>query len=126
MNIIGNKIRDLRILSGLSQEELGNRLGVKRAAINKYEKGVVTNIPISTVEKMAEVFDVNPGHIVGWIGSASTDTLSLEVKIINGVSKSFGKEAVDALEGFVNLNAKGKKRVLQYIEDLASSEEFRD
>jgi transcriptional regulator with XRE-family HTH domain len=50
----------------MSQEELGKRVGVQRAAINKYEKGTVENIPIKTIEKIASVFDVSPSYIVGW------------------------------------------------------------
>lgn len=63
---IGIRIKELRIIRGLSQEELGRRVGVQRAAINKYEKGTVTNIPIATIEKLAYVFEVSPSYIVGW------------------------------------------------------------
>ena len=34
----GERIKELRVLEGMSQEELGRRVGVQRAAINKYEK----------------------------------------------------------------------------------------
>ena len=126
MNTIGDRIKNLRLLAGLSQEELGNRVGVQRAAINKYEKGLVTNIPIVTIEKMAMLFDVSPTYIVGWKEDVSGQSLASEVKIINGISKAFGKDAVELLEGYMNLNSKGKKRVIQYIDDLGESEAFRD
>lgn len=61
----GEKIRYLRQLANMSQEELGRRVGVQRAAINKYEVGSVVNIPLTTIEKIAQVFDVNPTYIVG-------------------------------------------------------------
>ena len=126
LSSIGDRIKNLRIMYGLSQEEVGNRVGVQRAAINKYEKGLVTNIPLTTVEKLATLFDVSPTYIVGWTEDVSGQSLSSEVKIINGVSKAFGKDAVELLEGFVELNTKGRKRVLQYIDDLSESEMFRD
>ena len=56
----GERIKELRVLEGMSQEELGRRVGVQRAAINKYERGSVTNIPLQTIEKMAYVFNVSP------------------------------------------------------------------
>ena len=34
----GKKIKELRLMSGMSQEELGKRVGVQRAAIQKYER----------------------------------------------------------------------------------------
>lgn len=113
----GTRIKELRTLSGMSQEELGRRVGVQRAAINKYEKGTVENIPIKTIEKIAITFDVSPTYIVGWNGDES-NPLSAEVKVIQGVQKFFGKDAVELLEAYTQLNSKGKKRVHQYLDDI--------
>ena len=113
----GIRIKELRMLAGLSQEELGRRVGVQRAAINKYEKGTVENIPIKTIEKIAQALDVSPTYIVGW-NVDETNPLSAEVKIIQGVKRFYGKEAVDLLEDFTQLTPKGKRRVLQYLEDI--------
>jgi transcriptional regulator with XRE-family HTH domain len=101
----------------MSQEELGRRVGVQRAAINKYEKGSVTNIPIATIEKIAAVFDVSPTFIVGW-DKVEVNPLSAEVKVIQGVKSFYGKDAVDLLETFVSLNTEGRKRLLQYSADM--------
>lgn len=45
----GERIKELRLQKGLSQEELGAMIGVKKAAINKYETGVVVNLKRSTI-----------------------------------------------------------------------------
>ena len=113
----GTKIRELRLLAGMSQEELGKRVGVQRAAINKYEKGIVENIPLHTIEKMAQIFDVSPTYIVGW-NDDNTNPLAVEVKVIRGVQRFYGKDAVDLLETYVNLNSQGRKRLLQYAQDM--------
>ena len=114
----GTRIKELRMLSGMSQEELGRRVGVQRAAINKYEKGTVENIPLKTIEKIAVIFDVSPNYIVGWNGDES-NPLSAEVKIIHGVKRFFGSDSVELLECYTSLNSKGKKRVQQYVMDMA-------
>ena len=114
----GTHIKELRILSGMSQEELGRRIGVHRAAINKYEKGSVTNIPIVAVEKIANVFDVSPSYILGW-DKPKANELALEVKVIQGVQHFFGKEAVDLLENYVCVTKDGKKRILEYSYDVS-------
>ena len=97
----GERIKELRLLSNMSQEELGKRVGVQRAAINKYEKGTVENIPIKTIEKIAQVFDVSPSYIVGWTSQEAS--LSAEVKTIQGVKFFYGAESVELLESFNNL-----------------------
>ena len=61
----GEKIKELRELSGMTQEELGARLGLKKAAINKYETGRVVNLKRSTIEKLCEIFNVLPQELMG-------------------------------------------------------------
>ena len=114
----GMRIKELRTLAGMSQEELGRRVGVQRAAINKYEVGAVTNIPIATIEKIASVFDVSPTYIVGWNETAS-NPLSAEVKVLQGVKTFYGKDSVDLLEGYVSMSPTGRKKVLQYLDDMS-------
>ena len=114
----GTRIKELRTLFNMSQEELGSRVGVQRAAINKYEKGTVENIPIKTIENIAKVFDVSPTYIVGWDGTES-NPLSAEVKIVQGIERFFGGDCVNLLEAYLHLTPTGKKRVYQYIEDMA-------
>lgn len=113
----GTRIKYFRLLYNMSQEELGRRVGVQRAAINKYEKGTVENIPIKTIEKIAQVFDVSPSYLVGW-KETSSNPLSAEVKVIQGVQHFYGKNAVEILEIYHTLNNVGKKRILEYCRDM--------
>ena len=115
----GARIKYLRQLTNMSQEELGRRVGLQRAAINKYEKGSVTNIPIATIEKIAQVFDVSPTFIVGW-DNAHSNPLSAEVKVIQGVKQFYGKDAVEILEIYSTINNIGRKRILQYCHDMST------
>ncbi len=113
----GTRIKELRLIADMSQEELGRRVGVQRAAIQKYEKGTVTNIPINTIEKIANVFDVSPTYIVGW-STEPSNPLAAEVRIIQGVKKFFGMEAVELLEVYMMMNRTGKRRLFQYARDM--------
>lgn len=113
----GARIKELRLIADMSQEELGRRVGVQRAAIQKYEKGTVTNIPINTIEKIANVFDVSPTYIVGW-STEPSNPLAAEVRVIQGVKKFFGMEAVELLEVYMMMNRTGKRRLFQYARDM--------
>jgi transcriptional regulator with XRE-family HTH domain len=113
----GEKIKYLRQLVGMSQEELGRRVGVQRAAINKYEKGSVTNIPIATIEKIAKVFDVSPTYLVGW-NDCQSNPLAVEVKLLQGITKCYGRDVVQLIEEYITLDQVGKKRVHQYMGDM--------
>ena len=63
---IGDRIRYYRELAGLTMEELAKKTGVQKSAINKYEKGVVTNIPINRVVLIADALGVEPVALTEW------------------------------------------------------------
>ena len=58
------KIKKLRLAKGMSQETLGEMVGVKKAAINKYETGRVVNIKRSTLQKLADALGVLPADLL--------------------------------------------------------------
>ena len=113
----GERIKELRKIANLSQEELGRRVGLQRAAINKYERGMVTNIPLAVIEKLAQVLDVSPTYIVGW-DDTSPNPLSTEVKILQGVKQFYGDDVIDLMESYTELSPMGKRRVQAYVEDM--------
>lgn len=61
---VGEYIKKLRIESGYSQEQLGNLLGVQRAAVQKWECGRVQNLKRETIKKLSEIFDVSPSTFI--------------------------------------------------------------
>lgn len=52
----GQLIRDLRVRSGLSQRELGERVGTTQSAIARLEAGDAPP-KLGTLQKLAEAFD---------------------------------------------------------------------
>lgn len=66
MESMGERIRRLRTEKELTQEELGERVGVKKAAINKYETGSVENIKRSIIGKLSTVFNVSPSYLMAF------------------------------------------------------------
>lgn len=55
---IGEYIKKLRTENGYSQEQLGNLVGVQRAAVQKWECGKVQNLKRETIKKLADIFSV--------------------------------------------------------------------
>ncbi|HFE9852752.1 TPA: helix-turn-helix domain-containing protein, partial [Enterococcus faecalis] len=72
---MGERIKRLRLERKLTQEELGNKFGLKRAAINKYEKGNVENMKRSIIEEMSSFFDVTPSYLMALDESSSIETI---------------------------------------------------
>lgn len=60
----GEKIRQRRKALGLTQTELGEKLGVQKNAVSKWETGRVDDIPGSKIRAMAELFGVSPSYLI--------------------------------------------------------------
>ena len=63
---LGEKIKKLRIQTGLSQEQLANMLNTTKQAIYKYENGIVTNIPLDKIELLSSILGTTPSYLMGW------------------------------------------------------------
>ena len=61
---VGEKIKFLRESMGLTQTELGDRLGVKKNAVSKWECGRVEDIPTSKIKAMATLFGVKASYLI--------------------------------------------------------------
>ena len=64
MEIFAERIRELRIESGLSQEALGEIIGVKRYAVYSYEKGRACP-EMKNLVILADYFDVSMDYLAG-------------------------------------------------------------
>jgi transcriptional regulator with XRE-family HTH domain len=66
MSEMGNRIRELRINAGLTQEQLGDMVGLQKSAIAKYENGKTENMKRTVIQKMAEALGVSPAYLMGF------------------------------------------------------------
>lgn len=67
-----NCIKQLREKHGLTQTELGKKLGVEKSTISKYEKGSL-HLNAKTIAKLCDIFNVSADVILGRIDSLQTN-----------------------------------------------------
>lgn len=62
------KIKELRIASGMTQEELAKKANVKLATLQKLECGAVStaNSKFETIMRLAEAMNQNPREFIDW------------------------------------------------------------
>jgi transcriptional regulator with XRE-family HTH domain len=60
---IGNRLKAFRLASGLSADEIANRLAISRTALYRFEKGELAKI--ETLEKLAELLGVSVPTLLG-------------------------------------------------------------
>lgn len=108
----GERIRQLRIEHQMTQEELGAKVGVQKAAIYKYENGLVVNLKRSILEKLALVLDTTPTYLMG-------------MEDAEPAQASLTKAQTALLDNFDQLNEEGQTKALEYVEDLVLTGRYK-
>lgn len=67
---MGERIRRARISKGLTQQELGELVGVQKSAIAKYESGRVANIKTEVMTKLSRALDITQYELISGIPPA--------------------------------------------------------
>ena len=120
---VGKLIRLRRLQLGLSQSELGRRIGVTYQQVQKYEQGL-NRVNATSLQALATALEVQTSYffLKTSLSGSGSDTLSVVVD--------------DALERFLSLPdarrivvtfpkikpARIRREVAQFIENLAQSE----
>jgi transcriptional regulator with XRE-family HTH domain len=73
---VGRRIRARRIAQGMSQTELGNRLGVTFQQVQKYEKGI-NRVGAGRLVRVAEALEVPVAFFFAGTEGDSADTRAL-------------------------------------------------
>lgn len=61
---LGKKIKKARKAKGLTQEELGNLLGIQKSAVAKYENGRIVNLKQETLKKLSEILGLSLDELI--------------------------------------------------------------
>lgn len=112
---LGKIIKKARLEKGLTQEALGEIVGVQKSAIAKYENGRIVNIKRSTLQKIASALNIRSSELL--FEDSPEETADLHVKIITDY------ELMDALKDYYKLSADNQKIVRELICNLKKDED---
>lgn len=112
---IGEKIKKARLEKGLTQEALGDLLGVQKSAIAKYESGRVVNIKRSTLQKISEILGIRPAELITDIEKDPVGTATLHAAIL------MDRDFSELYEDFKLLDEAQRKIVKDLVRNLAAT-----
>lgn len=131
---IGERIRELRIKKGLSQEELAKSVGYtsnnSRSTINKIEQGQ-NDIAQSKLKAYAIALDTTVSYLLGidpmqdYMKSANNNQVHRNKQTLTEeIMEEYGSETAQAVTLFLRLNHIGKKKAIETLEDMTSIEKY--
>lgn len=107
---IGAIIKKARLEKQMTQQELGEIVGVQKSAIAKYENGRVVNIKRSTLQKIASALNIRPSELI--FEGSPVETADLHVRILTDF------ELMEAIKIYYNLSSEKQKMVRDLIANL--------
>ena len=71
------KIKDLRVNSGMNQVQLAKRLGITKIAVNSWETGT-NSLSLLYIIKLAQIFGVSTDYLLGVNERLTVDITALD------------------------------------------------
>lgn len=97
-------IRNKRKASGMTLEDLAKQVGTSRQTIQRYESGVISNIPSDKIEKMANAFGCSPADLMGWEEEKEENNIipiSGMIPIVGSIPAGAPVLATENIEGYM-------------------------
>ena len=115
---IGGKLLSIRKKAGLTQSELGDRLGVSRDAIAGYERGV--NIPEPTIKLICREFNVDYFWLTEGTGEMFT---SIPQTLVDSIADEYHltDEYKAILEAFLQVPDEDKPAIQNFFLSIAKN-----
>lgn len=118
------RIRELRKVSHITQEQLATRIGVTKQAISQYERGI-RQPEYETLEALADFFNVDLDYLLG--RSNKTTLLPQSGYYMNPAVDSgsvLSSEDSELLSDFHKLNTEGKAEARKQVRNLTKIEDY--
>ncbi|MBR1727916.1 MAG: helix-turn-helix transcriptional regulator [Selenomonadaceae bacterium] len=110
--MLKDNLKAARLKAGMTLDEVAKKVGVSRQTIQRYESGVINNVPSDKIEKMAEALDTTPEYLMGWKKEV---TLNFDLERDVKKSRLLDKEQTGLIDTYDTLPIEGRKELLSYL-----------
>lgn len=95
-------IKNRRLELNFTLDDVSKKLSISKPTLQRYESGVISNIPSDKIEKLASILETTPAHLMGWHEEIPEIKLKLteeEQSLLNKYNSldHLGKHTVDTV-----------------------------
>lgn len=116
---MGEQIKQLRLERNMTLEELGNKVGVGKSTVRKWENGMIANMRRDKIAKLASALDVSPAYLMGW-------EQSNEVEVPVNIIKKVPSKQEELISVYDQLSSRNQDKVLTYSKSLLTKQQLDD
>lgn len=101
---IGDRIRQLRIQNGFTQDDLGRMVKSSKQTIYKYETGIITNIPIDKIKDLSFALGTTPAYLMGW--EEEEHKKGVKIPVLGHIQAGIPVEAIEDILDWEEIDEK--------------------
>lgn len=91
MDTIGDRLKDIRNKKDMTLDEVAKIIGVSRQTIQRYESGVIPNIPPDKISKLANLFNTTTDYL---INGKTNSKKGIKIPVLGRVVAGIPVEAI--------------------------------
>lgn len=130
--LIGERIRQRREQLGLTQEFIGDSLSLNKSTIQRYEAGIVKKIKLPILHALAKELNVDPN----WLALKTDEMgdfydsdnllehIDNDEEANNNEITTQNEQENHLITNYRNLNSAGQSKLIDYSDDLVSSNRY--
>ena len=108
---LGQRLAGLRKQAGMTQSQLGERLGISQPVIASYEAGC-RRVPSSTLPVISEIFEVTVEHLIGGQEAKGRQGRPAKAQIL--------------FDQLTKLPRSQQQRILATVEDMLAAQKMKE
>ncbi len=110
---MGTIIKQLREERGMTLEQLGDKIGVGKSTVRKWENGMIANMRRDKIGLIANALSVSPAYLMGW-----EENTPAAVPVLEDREQKL-------LSSFALLNDSGQEEALKRVEELTELPKYK-
>lgn len=118
---MGTRIKNLRLENNMTLEKLGNKVGVGKSTVRKWENGMIANMRRDKIAKLADALNVSPAYLMGWNESSAP---AATIKLYNVHGDTEGES--ELILSYRKLSEHNRRKVLTYSKNLLSTQQMEE
>lgn len=126
MESMGVRIKKLRLENNMTLEELGNKVGVGKSTVRKWENGMIANMRRDKIAKLAEALNVSPAYLMGWNESSSPLVVDYQKPDQERYYQRISEYTARFLDLYNQLSSTNKGKVVSYTKGLLHTQQMED
>ena len=95
-----------RLEHNLTLEDVAKSIGVSRQTVQKYESGIITNIPSDKIELLAKCLKTTPQWLMGWENNYSHPNNDIDIRRIERARQNMTQKEKDDMMKVLEISFK--------------------